>query len=304
MTCPAKTPVSLLQEIYVKKGVTPKYDLVQIEGAVHEPTFKYRVTVGDYVATGSGQSKKKAKHTAASAVLDKIRAVDKTEQVSVSGGGGGGGGEVLSPYDDGIEGNPVGELQELCINRRIQPPNYQLSQEAGQPHERKFVMTCVVGNQTELGSGKSKKLAKRQAANKMVARLKSQPAVTTSTQYQPVDEDELAQGIATLKREGRMFNCLSLSLGPKLKALQDIEPELEKEPEQKLIDIAEEQNIKLTYDELQERSKLNEAYCLVQLSTQPVAVCFGKGETKEEAKTTATINALLYIKVMTKHIIK
>ena len=26
----AKTPVSLLQELYVKKGITPKYDLVQV----------------------------------------------------------------------------------------------------------------------------------------------------------------------------------------------------------------------------------------------------------------------------------
>ena len=38
----AKTPVALLQELYVRRGLTPKYDLVQIEGAVHEPTFKYR----------------------------------------------------------------------------------------------------------------------------------------------------------------------------------------------------------------------------------------------------------------------
>ena len=45
-----KTPVSILQELYVRKGITPKYDLVQIEGAVHEPTFKYRVTVGDLVS--------------------------------------------------------------------------------------------------------------------------------------------------------------------------------------------------------------------------------------------------------------
>ena len=45
----AKTPVSLLQELYVKRGINPKYDLIQIEGAIHEPTFKYRVSVGDIV---------------------------------------------------------------------------------------------------------------------------------------------------------------------------------------------------------------------------------------------------------------
>ena len=69
----AKTPVSLLQELYVRRGLTPKYDLVQIEGQVHEPTFKYRVTIGEFVATGCGQSKKKAKHSAAKAILDKLK---------------------------------------------------------------------------------------------------------------------------------------------------------------------------------------------------------------------------------------
>ena len=68
-----KTPVSLLQELYVRRGLTPKYDLVQIEGAVHEPTFKYRVTIGEFVATGCGQSKKKAKHSAAKSILDKLK---------------------------------------------------------------------------------------------------------------------------------------------------------------------------------------------------------------------------------------
>merc|ERR1739838_394992 len=75
----AKTPVSLLQELYVRRGITPKYDLVQIEGAVHEPTFKYRVSVGELLATGCGQSKKKAKHTAAKQMLDKLIALQQNQ---------------------------------------------------------------------------------------------------------------------------------------------------------------------------------------------------------------------------------
>ena len=106
-----KTPVSLLQELYVRKGITPKYDLVQIEGAVHEPTFKYRVTVGELVATGCGQSKKKAKHTAAKAMLDKLIAVNNQQSTTsppkaakvvelpkdLDA-------ELMSPHDDGING--------------------------------------------------------------------------------------------------------------------------------------------------------------------------------------------------------
>jgi RISC-loading complex subunit TARBP2 len=56
--------------------LTPK---VQIEGAVHEPTFKYRVTVGDLVSTGCGQSKKKAKHSAAKAMIDKLKALSTSQ---------------------------------------------------------------------------------------------------------------------------------------------------------------------------------------------------------------------------------
>lgn len=40
---PGKTPVSILQELLSRRGITPKYELVQIEGAIHEPIFRYRL---------------------------------------------------------------------------------------------------------------------------------------------------------------------------------------------------------------------------------------------------------------------
>lgn len=46
---PTKTPVSVLQELLARRGTVPKYELVQIEGMIHEPTFRYRVTVADLV---------------------------------------------------------------------------------------------------------------------------------------------------------------------------------------------------------------------------------------------------------------
>lgn len=44
---PLKTPISILQELLSRRGITPNYELVQIEGAVHEPTFRYRVSFND-----------------------------------------------------------------------------------------------------------------------------------------------------------------------------------------------------------------------------------------------------------------
>lgn len=46
---PSKTPVSVLQELLSRRGTTPTYELLQIEGAIHEPTFRFRVTVADVV---------------------------------------------------------------------------------------------------------------------------------------------------------------------------------------------------------------------------------------------------------------
>ncbi|XP_023338419.1 RISC-loading complex subunit TARBP2 [Eurytemora carolleeae] len=191
--CNAKTPVSLLQELYVRRGITPKYDLVQIEGAVHEPTFKYRVTIGEFVATGCGQSKKKAKHSAAKSILDKLLGAQNAGiappgQPTIPDLAQ----DIFSPYDDGIEGNPVGILQELCMSRRWPPPTYELNHEEGLPHERSFVMICIINKHRETGHGKSKKLAKRQAANRMIKKLQMLPS-DNEDGNQNIDEDDLAQ---------------------------------------------------------------------------------------------------------------
>lgn len=45
---------------------------MQIEGAIHEPTFRYRVSFCDKDAMGAGKSKKEAKHAAARALIEKL----------------------------------------------------------------------------------------------------------------------------------------------------------------------------------------------------------------------------------------
>lgn len=76
-----KTPVSVLQELLSRRGITPTYDLVQIEGAIHEPTFRYRVTYGNKDAMGAGKSKKEAKHQAARNLIDKLTGVQIADQI-------------------------------------------------------------------------------------------------------------------------------------------------------------------------------------------------------------------------------
>lgn len=82
-----KTPVSVLQELLSRRGITPKYELVQIEGAIHEPIFRYRVYLNaDYIAIGTGRSKKEAKHAAARNLLDLLAGKQSKEQANTSDG--------------------------------------------------------------------------------------------------------------------------------------------------------------------------------------------------------------------------
>jgi hypothetical protein len=46
---PSKTPISFVQEVCYKRGLVPRYELIQIEGVVHRPLFRFRLTVGDQV---------------------------------------------------------------------------------------------------------------------------------------------------------------------------------------------------------------------------------------------------------------
>jgi len=310
----AKTPVSLLQELYVKKGINPKYDLIQIEGAIHEPTFKYRVSVGEVVAMGSGQSKKKAKHAAAKAVLDKIwggRCPTLLENIDSNMIP-----TITSPYDDGIPGNPVGNLQELCISHRWAPPSYLLDGENGLPHEREFVITCIVEKYTEIGAGKSKKLAKRQAAYRMLMTVKDTPIEANNQGVGFEDEDEIAQR-ASLRHNGLKDNPTTKSShgmkitqfhrslrkldGEKITALQEMSSaEIAADCAKILEEVSLEQKFDVAYVDIEEKAHSGRYQCLLTLSLTPIAVLFGSGSSYQEAQHQVAISALQYLKLMTR----
>ncbi|XP_043210472.1 RISC-loading complex subunit tarbp2-like isoform X1 [Amphibalanus amphitrite] len=324
-TMPTKTPVSLLQELCAKRGITPKYDLIQVEGAVHQPTFLYKATVGEFMATGQGQSKKKAKHAVAKAVLDLVlgnqAAPPGAPMAPVQADSLG---QLVSPYDDGIAGNPVGQLQELCMAYRLPPPVYEPVSEQGLPHERTFTIACRIGTAlSETGVGKSKKIAKRQASNLLLTKLRELPPPPAAESADPAAAggetmDQTAQRLA------EHFSALRLSQIPSLTASDSVQvgqfhrglkaatgdalTQL-RDPKsspgswnclQFLQDLAKEQNFQLTWIDVEEKSFDGRCQCLVQLSTLPVAVCYGVGEDADKARSDAAHNALQYLKIMIK----
>lgn len=95
---------------------------------------------------------------------------------------------LTSSANNSSLGNPIGWLQELCMARRWPPPTYETELEVGLPHERQFTIACVVLKYREIGQGKSKKIAKRLAANKMWIKLQESP-LEQSQINQVLDED-------------------------------------------------------------------------------------------------------------------
>ncbi|XP_014484562.1 PREDICTED: RISC-loading complex subunit tarbp2 isoform X5 [Dinoponera quadriceps] len=266
---PSKTPVSVLQELLSRRGTIPKYELVQIEGAIHEPTFRYRVTVADVVAMGTGRSKKEAKHAAAKAVLDKLIGVntESSESPLPNNLPDSQNLQELQTYgEEKVVNNPIGALQEMCMSRHWPPPKYTMEGEEGLPHERQFTIVCSILKYREVGQGKSKKVAKRHAAHKMWQALHDM-----NNQAPTVDEDE-----------NTCFNDGDVNL---VQFLQEI---------------ASEQQFEVTYVDIEEKSISGKFQCLVQLSTLPVAVCYGCGGTSKDAQASAAQNALEYLKIMTK----
>lgn len=189
-------PITLLQEICSRNGFTPEYQLLSTEGSVHEPTFKIAVTVKDITVTASGQSKKKARHAAAREAIEKLRlrknlnfdginfdsmmAIDGNTSIDapVVSSADGSNPESVGKSNYAIassEANPVGKLQEICMKMRVNPPDYETCDEQGLAHERIFILSCKIAslNMTTLGNGRSKKLAKRQAAEHMLTKLES-----------------------------------------------------------------------------------------------------------------------------------
>ncbi|GLG99032.1 Maternal effect protein staufen [Gryllus bimaculatus] len=281
VACVGKTPVSVLQELLSRRGTTPRYELVQIEGAIHEPTFRYRVTVADVVAMGTGRSKKEAKHAAAKALLDKM-IVGPGDEGSIPVGNSNTmpevKNEIVSPYDDKIPGNPIGSLQEMCMSRRWPPPSYEMVTEEGLPHERLFTIACTVFKQRELGTGKSKKLAKRMAAHKMWEKLQDAPIASSNMPTGLEDDDEIAQRVANMAaryadlkdskistlttshshKVSQFHKNLKLSSGEKLSELQNKSlNDATFNFVQFLQEIASEQQFEVTYVDIEENDPIS-----------------------------------------------
>ncbi|CAL8402918.1 unnamed protein product [Arctogadus glacialis] len=315
---PGKTPISLLQEYGTRLGKTPVYDLLKAEGQAHQPNFTFRVSVGEISCTGQGPSKKAAKHKAAEAALKMLKgglggligvSVGEEGFISVE--------EAVEEDSTQIEMktsstsqqsecNPVGALQELVVQKGWRLPEYTVTQESGPAHRKEFTMTCRVERFVEIGSGTSKKLAKRNAAAKMLARIHDVPVDLRTPNEADPEDDTFTMNMGSRAESGKCkglgctWDSLRNSAGEKMLQLRS--HPLGTAPDctscSLLTDLSLEQRFDVSYLDLEERSRSGFCQCLVELSTQPITVCHGFAPNTDAARANAAHNALQYLKIM------
>ncbi|XP_034389570.1 RISC-loading complex subunit tarbp2 isoform X2 [Cyclopterus lumpus] len=314
---PGKTPISLLQEYGTRIGKTPVYDLLKAEGQAHQPNFTFRVSVGEISCTGQGPSKKAAKHKAAEAALKMLKeglggpvgvgvGVDGFIGVDVSTDGDSSQSEMkTSGSSQQSECNPVGALQELVVQKGWRLPEYTVTQESGPAHRKEFTMTCRVERFVEIGSGTSKKLAKRNAAAKMLSRIHDVPVDLRTNNDVDVEEDTFNMHMGSKAETGKSkgFSCtwdsLRNSAGEKILQLRSHPLGMPTDSNCSLLnDLSTEQRFDVSYLDLEERSLSGLCQCLVELSTQPITVCHGFAPNIDAARANAAHNALQYLKIM------
>ncbi|XP_072435228.1 interferon-inducible double-stranded RNA-dependent protein kinase activator A homolog A-like isoform X1 [Chiloscyllium punctatum] len=307
---PGKTPISQLQEYCTKSGQSLQYELVKSEGQSHLPNFIFRATVGEVSCTGQGQSKKAAKHKAAAAVLNILN-----------------GGTLEDPECDGISQslpksepitskqphnppNPIGTLQELVVRKGWRLPDYTVAEESGPAHKKEFTMICTVENFVETGCGTSKKLAKRNAAEKMITKLQSFPASWKQEDEYNNDDVSLVR-IHSKQIPGDEWNgprgkipviscdLLRNSSGEKINQLKRSPLSIPNtDYTQMLGEVMDEQGFDISYLDIDELTVNGQYQCLAELSTRPVTVCHGTGISRGNAHNDAAHNALQYLKII------
>ncbi|KAG5838306.1 double-stranded RNA-binding protein Staufen homolog 1 isoform X1 [Anguilla anguilla] len=167
-----KSEISQVFEIALKRNMPVNFEVLKEAGPPHMKSFVVRVTVGEFSGEAEGKSKKIAKKCAAAAVLEQLRQLPQLPLV-----------EKLQPrikkktksivklqtspeYGQGM--NPISRLAQIQQAKKEKEPEYSLVTERGLPRRREFIMQVKVCGQCAEGMGPSKKVAKRNAAEKML----------------------------------------------------------------------------------------------------------------------------------------
>lgn len=198
-----KTPASIVQEYAAKNRLVPQYDLIYNGISQSKVTFKYSLTLGEFTTVGEGSSKKEAKHVAALTLL-KLMINDNPNLLETEFKQWDFDNHVVSPFDNNIKVNAVGQLNDICANNKLGLPDFQLVREEGQAHAKLFTISCRVAKMIEIATHKTKKQAKHLAAVQMVNKfmtIDKSLAPELDGSISPTDSIKVLEQVECIKSE-------------------------------------------------------------------------------------------------------
>uniref|UniRef100_A0A674NY62 Double-stranded RNA-binding protein Staufen homolog 1 n=1 Tax=Takifugu rubripes TaxID=31033 RepID=A0A674NY62_TAKRU len=203
-----KTPMCLVNELARFNKIQPEYKLLCEQGPAHSKIFSVRLTLGDQYWEAEGPSIKKAQHSAAASALIETTLPKPTMRTPRN----------TNRIPDGM--THTMELNALCMKLGkkpmykpidpypgMRPPNFHYNIRAPGPYQRSmqqyyypfppvgpmlYHMELSVGGQQFIGKGRTRQLAKHDAAAKALKVLHKEP-ILQQPEEENLNKSEISQ---------------------------------------------------------------------------------------------------------------
>ncbi|XP_053673492.1 uncharacterized protein LOC128723751 [Anopheles nili] len=178
-----KMPVALLQEMCFKvQGPPPIYQYLGEESVHFSNTkkFTHAVSALGKIAKGAGRSKQESKHEAAWQLIRQL--LDLPEADTDTGADNQDGTAVPDLCLDRVT-----QVRDICIQRNFPLPEFELVRSYGPSHAPVFEYECRIRDIVRRGTHSTKKGAKQNACQEMIATLQSMPVEESALQIQVLD---------------------------------------------------------------------------------------------------------------------
>ncbi|CAM9423797.1 unnamed protein product [Lampetra planeri] len=189
-----KSEISQVFEIALKRNLPVNFEVVRESGPPHMKSFVTRLSVGQFSAEEEGKSKKLSKKKAAAIVLAELFKLPplpvvekprptlfKKKPKSIV--------KVSPEYSQGM--NPISRLAQIQQAKKEREPDYTVVSERSLAlRRREFIMQVKVGDDCASGTGPSKKIAKRNAAETLLLQLGYKPSLPAASPDEKPQEGE------------------------------------------------------------------------------------------------------------------
>ena len=150
-----------------------------------------------------------------------------------------------------VELNPIGDLLEITQKCSLRPPTFEYTEDDGPAHNKQFTCHIKFGDLTETGVGRTKKLAKRNAAARLLVCLKSNSSILKDCNAGETKLDTKLQFLSAKDKNkkvgidfGRLKQSTGLTITRLFSSTNFIEEELNKVMFEKL---ASEENLEYNF---------------------------------------------------------